>query len=126
MHATLFLISGWWDINNYKSSYLEIQSHTNNMHNRGGCGDVQLVCASYDEIINDLSTSINTIGNNDTFCYPFYTYDDEAIKAIKDSGFKIAFGGGNVKATRNSNKYVVPRYPIYDSTTLDNFIKMVS
>ena len=46
--------------------------------------------------------------------------------SLKDSGFKIAFGGGNTKATRNSNKYVVPRYPIHDSTTLDRFIKIVS
>ena len=126
MHATLFLITGWWGIDNYKSSYLEIQSHTNDMHNRGSCGEVQLKCATYQEIMNDLSLSINTIGNNDTFCYPFYEYDDEAIKALKDSGFKIAFGGGNTKATRNSNKYVVPRYPIHDSTTLESFIKKVS
>ena len=126
MHATLFLISGWWDINNYKSSYLEIQSHTHDMHNKGSCGQAQLICSSYDEIMNDLSISINTIGNKDTFCYPFYAYDDEAIKALKDSGFKIAFGGGNFNATRKSNKYVVPRYPIHDSTTLERFIIMVS
>ena len=126
MHATLFLISGWWGTDNYKSSYLEIQSHTNDMHNRGGCGEVQLICASYQEIMDDLSLSVNAIGNNDSFCYPFYEYDDEAIKALKDSGFKIAFGGGSTKATRNSNKYVVPRYPIHDSTTLERFIKMVS
>jgi len=126
MHATLFLISGWWDINNYKSSYLEIQSHTNDMHNRGSCGEAQLICASYNEIMADLAISTQTIGNKETFCYPFYSYDNEAIKAIKDTGFKIAFGGGNVNATRNSNKYVVPRYPIHDSTTMDRFIKMVS
>ena len=126
MHATLFLISGWWDINNYKSSYLEIQSHTHDMHNKGSCGEAQLICSSYNEIMNDLSLSISTIGNKDTFCYPFYEYDDEAIKALKDSGFKIAFGGGSVNATRKSNKYVIPRYPIHDSTSLDRFIKMVS
>ena len=38
MHATLFLITGWWDINNYNGSkYLEIESHTNDMHNEGWC-----------------------------------------------------------------------------------------
>ena len=126
MHATLFLISGWWDINNYKSSYLEIQSHTYNMHNKGSCGDAQLICANYQEIYNDLKQSIDVIGDKNTFCYPFYRYDNEAISAIKDLGFKIAFAGGNVKATRSSNKYTVPRYPIYDSTSLDRFIKMVS
>ena len=126
MHATLFLITGWWDINNYKSSYLEIQSHTHDMHNKGDCGDAQLICASYDQIVSDVSLSASTIGNKDTFCYPFYEYDNEVIKALKDVGFKIAFGGGNVNATRNSNKYVVPRYPIHDSTSLDRFIKIVN
>ena len=125
MHATLFLISGWWDINNYKSSYLEIQSHTHDMHKKGSCGEAQLICASYDEIKSDLSVSINTIGNKETFCYPFYSYDQEAIKVIKELGFKIAFAGGSVNATRNSNKYVVPRYPIYDSTTVEDLKRMV-
>ena len=62
-----------------------------------------------------------TLTNNDN-----YEYDNEAIKALKDVGFKIAFGGGNVNATRNSNKFVVPRYPIHDSTSLDRFIKIVN
>ena len=126
MHATLFLISGWWDINNYKSSYLEIQSHTHDMHKKDGSGTPQLIGKTYDEIINDLNLSINTIGNNETFCYPFYEYDNEAIKAIQDLGFKVAFAGGRVKATRNSNKFTMPRYPIHDSTSMDEFIKMVS
>ena len=125
MHATLFLISGWWEIKNYKSSYLEIQSHTHDMHNKGPCGSPQLICASYNEIKNDLSVSINTIGNNESFCFPFYAYDQEAIRAVKDSGFKIAFGGGNVKATRNSNKFVVPRYPIYDGDTAEDIKRIV-
>lgn len=126
MHAVLFLITGWWDINNYKSSYLEIQSHTFDMHNRGTCGDVQLICANYQEIMEDLGKSIQIIGNNDSFCYPFYSYDDEAIRAIKDLGFKVAFAGGSRKATRSSNRYTIPRYPIYDSTSLNEFISMVS
>ena len=43
--ATLFLIAGWWDINNYRSDYLTIQSHTYDMHKYGSCGRGQLVCA---------------------------------------------------------------------------------
>ena len=126
MHATLFLIAGWWDINNYRSPYLDIQSHTFDMHNRGTCGNPQLLCATYDEVKVDLQKSLDIIKNDDSFCYPFYSYDDEAIQAIKDLGFKLAFAGGNRKATRSSNKYLIPRYPIYKSTTLNQFINMVS
>ena len=85
MHATLFLIAGWWDIENYKDSpYLEIQSHTYDMHQKGPCGEGQLVCANYDQAKADIQNSLNIIGDNTSFCYPFYQYDDEAIQAIKD------------------------------------------
>ena len=124
--ATLFLIAGWWDINNYRSDYLTIQSHTYDMHKYGSCGRGQLVCANYEEAKTDLKKSLDIIGNNTSFCYPFYSYDEEAIQAIKDLGFKIAFAGGNRKATRNSNKYIIPRYPIHADITLEEFKKIVN
>lgn len=126
MHATLFLITGWWDINNYRSPNLDIQSHTYDMHNTGPCGKAQMICAGHDELMTDLKKSIDIIGNNTAFCFPFYTYDDEAIQAVQQSGFKLAFIGGNRKATRNDNKFKIPRYPIYKSTTLERFISIVN
>jgi len=125
MYATLFLITGWWDISNYQSSHLDIQSHTNDMHQYGDCGRGQLVCYSYDKAKADLEQSVAIIGNLDSFCYPFYSYSDTAIQAVKDVGFKIAFAGGNVKATRKSNKWLIPRYPIHSNITLDQFKAMV-
>ena len=127
MHATLFLIAGWWDINNYKDSpYLEIQSHTYDMHLKGPCGEGQLVCANYDEAKADVQKSLDIIGDNTSFCYPFYQYDDEAIQAVKDLGFKVAFAGGNKKATRSSNKYLIPRYPIFSTHTAGDIARMVN
>ena len=127
MHATLFLIAGWWNIDNYQDSpYLEIQSHTYDMHQKGPCGEGQLVCANYDEAKADIQNSLNIIGDNTSFCYPFYQYDDEAIQAIKDLGFKVAFAGGNKKATRSSNKYLIPRYPIYSNHTAGDIARMVN
>ena len=126
LHATLFLIAGWWDMFNYEGKYLDIQSHTFDMHNYGDCGRGQLVCANYQKAKEDLQKSIDVIGDNTTFCYPFYSYDDEAIQAIKDLGFKVAFAGGSRKATRNSNKYIVPRYPILSDITMNQFINMVN
>lgn len=126
MHATLFLIAGWWDISNYQSKYLEVQSHTYDMHKYGDCGKGQLVCANYEEAKIDLQKSLDIIGNNTSFCYPFYSYDNEAIHAIKDLGFKVAFAGGNKNATRNSNKYLIPRYPIHSNITMDRFKEIVN
>ena len=126
MHATLFLIAGWWDIENYRSKNLDIQSHTYDMHNYGSCGKGQLICASYDEAKADLQKSIDVIKDNTAFCYPFYNYSDTAIKAVKDVGFKLAFASGNVKATRNSDKYKVPRYSILSDTSLEEFKKKVN
>ena len=54
MHATLFLISGWWDVENYRSKYLDIQSHTYDMHQYGPCKRGQLNCATYEEALKDL------------------------------------------------------------------------
>lgn len=126
MHATLFLIAGWWDIENYRSNNLDIQSHTYDMHSYGSCGSGQLICANYDEAKNDLQKSIDIIKDNTAFCYPFYQYSNTAIKAIKDLGFKLAFASGNVKATRNSDKYKVPRYSILSDTSLEEFKRKVN
>ncbi|MBO5138805.1 MAG: polysaccharide deacetylase family protein [Bacilli bacterium] len=126
MNATLFLISGWWDVENYRSKNLDIQSHTYDMHKYGSCGKGQLVCATKEQALMDLQKSLQIVDNSDSFCYPFYSYSDVAVQAVKEAGFKIAFVGGSVKARRSNNKYLIPRYPIYKSTTLNQFIKMVS
>lgn len=130
IHATLFLITGWWDISNYQSEYLDVESHTYDMHNEGFCSGVtrgaRMLCSSYDVALADLKKSIDITGSNNAFCYPFYVYDDEAIKVVQDAGFKVAFAGGSRKATRISNKYAIPRYPIYSSISLDTFINYIS
>lgn len=131
MHATLFLITGWWDINNYNGSkYLEIESHTNDMHNEGWCEGVtrgaRMLCQSNDEVLNDLKKSIEVIGSSKAFCFPFYAYDDRTIGLVKEAGFDLAFIGGGTKATRSTDKWHVPRYQILKGTSLDTFINYVS
>ena len=127
MHATLFLITGWWDIENYRSDYLDIQSHTNDLHYEARCGHRSKVnCVSYEELIEDLKKSIDIVKNTNSFCFPFYDYTEESINAVKEVGFKIAFIGGFRKAGRDDDKYKIPRYPIYDTTPLSKFIEYVS
>ena len=125
LNATLFLITGWWDIENYRGDYLDIQSHTNDMHQYGTCGRGQINCATYEEAKADLQQSINRIGNTDSFCFPFYMTSDTALKAVKDLGFKLSFVGGSVNAKRTNNKWLIPRYPIHSNITMDRFKSMV-
>lgn len=130
MHATLFLITGWWDINNYKSPYLDIQSHSNDMHTENFCEGVsrgaKMLCLNNEEVLSDLRTSISVIGDSTAYCFPFYASSDNAINLLKEAGFKLAFVGGDVKATRGNNKYKIPRYHIYKSITIEQFKNMVS
>lgn len=131
MHATLFLITGWWDINNYNGSkYLEIESHTNDMHNEGWCQGVtrgaRMLCQTNDEVLTDLKKSIDIIGSKKAFCFPFYAYDDRTIELVKQAGFELAFIGGGYKANRNQDKWHVPRYQILKNTSLDTFANYVS
>ena len=125
MPATLFLIAGWWDISNYQSQYLTVQSHTYDMHQYGPCKRGQINCATYEEAKEDLQKSLDIIGNSDSFCFPFYMYSDTSIKAVQDMGFQLAFIGGSRKVKRSDNKYLLPRYPIHSDITLEAFKKMV-
>lgn len=130
MYATLFLIAGWWDKSNYVSDHLDVESHTFDMHTGNLCSNqprgAQMLCSTKEQVLNDLKKSIEILGTNTAFCFPFYAYNDSTIESVKEVGFKLAFVGGNVKATRNSNKYMIPRYPVYNSTSLNQFINMVN
>ena len=126
MNATLFLVTGWWGIDNYYGDYLDIQSHTHDMHQYGTCGRGQINCNGYDAAMADLKNSIDVVKNTDSFCFPFYMTSETSLKAVKDSGFKLAFVGGNVKAKRTNDKWLIPRYPILSDITLNQFISKVS
>lgn len=127
VHATLFLITGWWDISNYQSPYLEVESHTHDLHIEESSGYRSKVNhVGYDALIEDLKKSINVTKSTKAFCFPFYESTNESIRAVKDSGFQVAFVGGNRKASRNDDKYRIPRYPIQDYTSLEEFKRFVN
>ncbi|MBR3146215.1 MAG: polysaccharide deacetylase family protein [Bacilli bacterium] len=126
LNATLFLITGWWNLDNYIGDYLDIQSHTNDMHQYGSCGRGQINCYSYEKAKADIDQSIAILGNTDSFCFPFYMYSETSLRVIKDAGFKLAFIGGNVNARRTNDKWLIPRYPIGSNITLNQFANIVN
>lgn len=129
-HATLFLITGWWPIDNYRSPYLDIESHTFDMHEGNYCEGQprgsKLLCSSKEQVLEDLSKSAEITGSKKAFCFPMYVYNDTTLQVLQEIGFKLAFVGGDYKASRNNNKYQIPRYHIYRETSLDQFINMIS
>ncbi len=125
LHATLFLITGWWSIENYRSPNLDIESHTSDMHTMFQNG-AQLLISTNEQVINDLNQSIAVTGSKKAFCFPFYAYNSTAIRQVQEVGFELAFIGGNYKASRSNNKYMIPRYPIYKNITMQQFINMIS
>ncbi|MDO4963817.1 MAG: polysaccharide deacetylase family protein, partial [bacterium] len=125
LHATLFLITSWWDIENYRSNNLDIQSHGNDIHFESSCG-YQIKCLKYDELLSDFKKSLDIVKSNTSFCFPFYVYTNNAISALEELDFKVAFVGGNKKASRSNNKYKIPRYVILDGISMNEFIGMIS
>lgn len=130
MHATIFLITGWWDKAGYQSPYVDLESHSNEMHESNYCSGVsrgaKMLCLSDEEVIEDLTRSTNYLGSKTAFCYPFYAHTAHTMELLQQVGFKLAFIGGEAKATRSTNKYKIPRYHMYKSTTLVQFNHMIA
>ena len=94
------------------------------MHKAGDCPNGQgggIQCLSEKIIQEDLKKSREKLNNTTYFCYPFYEYNDYSISVLKEAGFTMAFGGtledGKRKVTVGSNKFKLPRYVIYNTTT---------
>ena len=126
INATFFLVTSWYLP--LESKYVEFHSHTHNMHNRGDCPTGQgggIQCLSEKKIQADLEKSRSILNNTTVFCYPFYEYNNYSISQLKKAGFTMAFIGGNRKAYPGVNKYKIPRYVIYNTTTVDKLKKMI-
>ena len=129
VNATLFLISGWYYTDQFPSSYMELASHTHNLHTPGVCSGGQgspLKCLDKTELVADLVKSRQVLFGTEAFCFPFYEYNDYGISALKEAGFKMAFIGGGRKATRGVDLFKIPRIPLNRYTTLEQYISKIS
>ena len=124
LNATVFLITSWWEEINFlnKYKYVEYHSHGDNLHNQGVCPGGQggaIKCLDKKTLLEDLSLSRKKLNGTTIFCYPFYEYNNYSISVLKEAGFTLAFVGGMKKATLSSDKYQIPRYVMYDQTTVE-------
>lgn len=111
-----------------EAPYLDFESHTENLHVRkckGTKWDGAVMCTKYEDIYEDLKTSIEKVGNSTAFAYPFGHYSDDTIKALKANGVKLAFTINSGKVKKGANKYKLPRVRISKDTKIDKYKKLL-
>lgn len=133
INATLFLITSWFDKEQFESEYMEVHSHGHDLHNTGVCPGGQggaIKCMEENRLLEDLSTSRSKLNDTTVFCYPFYEYNEYSIDILKKAGFTMAFAGeyagGKTKVTVGADKFRLPRWVIVNYTTFDLFKEYLS
>lgn len=125
--ATSFLITSWSgnpDQFNVDRNLISFQSHSHAMH-EGGCTGGhggKMLCIDYQAGLDDLNTSIQLLGSNDAFCYPFGDYNETAIQMLNEAGFKIAVTTEWGNAMIGQNKLAIPRIRISGGISMPEFI----
>lgn len=130
LNGTIFLITSWFNEINFLNNhqYIEYHSHGDNLHNQGECPGGQggaIKCKEKNALLQDLNLSRQKLGGTTAFCYPFYEYNNYSINTLKEAGFTLAFAGGFKKATPSTDKYQIPRYVMYDYTTVNQLASYI-
>lgn len=126
IYATFFIITSKYSIENYKDSkYAKFESHTDDLHHNykcsGGYYGSQVLCEDYDKLIKDLKLSQEKVGGSKYFAYPFFDSNARAIKALKETGFKLAFIGeydSNGFSTPQTDRYQLRRKTVFGNDNL--------
>lgn len=129
INATSFIVTSW-DNNplSHRSEYLEVHSHTHNMHITGKCSGGQgglFKCISYEDGIADLKKTREALDNTTYLAYPFGEYTSSSIKMLKGAGFTMAFTTAYGNATVGMDKYLIPRKYVYNEYSLNTFKNMI-
>lgn len=126
MYATLFLVTSIYDPKNFISDYVELHSHSDNLHKTGDCPTGQgggIQCLDEKTIQEDLKKSREKLNNTTYFCYPFYEYNEYSIKMLKEAGFTMAFIGESTRSDNlvhvDSDKFRLRRFVITNITTIN-------
>lgn len=125
MNATIFVITSGYDASSFVTDYVEVHSHSDNLHTQGVCPGGQggaIKCADKSMLLEDLRLSREKTFNSTVFCYPFYEYNEYAISVLKEAGFTMAFAGeyagGHRKMPVGGDKYRIPRFTLLSDATI--------
>lgn len=131
MYGTIFLVTSWYDPSTYYvSDYIELHSHTDDMHDQGDCPTGQgggIQCLDEDVILNDLKLSREKLGGTTAIAYPFYEYNEYSIKMLKEAGYTMGFAGessyGDNLVHVSSDKFRLRRFVIVTYTSINDLKK---
>lgn len=133
LNATLFLITGWFDKEQFESKYFEVHSHGDKLHYGGECPGGQggeIKCMEHDKLLADLKLSREKLNGSTYFCYPFYEYNNYSISVLKEAGYTMAFAGayanGYARVKVGADKFRLPRHVIVSNTSLDYFKYLIA
>ncbi len=132
INATFFIVSSWFDPMSFVTDYVEVHSHTNNLHRTGICPNTAqggpLTCMDRTELLDDLKISREKTNMTTVISYPFYEYNNYAISVLKEAGFTMGFAGykagGSLKAHAGYDKFRIPRITILNDTTVDDLAEI--
>ena len=116
-HISAFKLDDYRDV-------FEFGCHTYDMHRKIDNRAV-LVNSNRDEVTQDLLKNKELICSR-YFSYPYGIYNEEAIRILKDNGYKLAFTVNRGYVTAKSNKYKLQRFSISPSLTMKEFEKIVT
>lgn len=130
VNATVFAITARdQNIISKQTEYVEIHSHTHDMHITNMCSGGQgglFKCIDYNKGLEDLKKSRELLNNTTYLAYPFGEYTDSSIKILKDSGYTMALTTNYGNAKVGDDKYLIPRIYIYNEYTINTFKRLVN
>lgn len=129
--ATCFMITsskGQEKIAEYKSDYVNYESHSHNMHRPGGNIGHGGIFTAIDETegLADLKESIKICGSGDAFAYPYGDYNDRSVEMVRKAGFLCAVTTQYGKARPGDDPLLLPRVRMVMGQSLENFKGKVS
>ncbi len=112
-----------------ESQIFSFQAHSHGLHSRDVNYSPLMIMKSYQEIMHDLQTNqemLTPYGEVNYFAYPFGQYDEEALQALKDSGFRMAFTTKPGKVQIGDSLLELKRQGIGPEHDLQDFDRKIS
>ena len=127
VRATAFIIGTYrgdhWAEKKKEYKHLWLGSHSYDMHRAGGqIGHGGIFTAmSHDDALADLLQSIDQIGSDGAFAYPYGDYTDQCVQVVRDAGFLCAFTTEYGRVYPGMDPAKLPRMRVSGSPTLEMF-----
>lgn len=100
-------------------------SHTHDFHQTNSRNVPFLISQTKEKIKEDVKKSLDVIGLNRSFAYPYGSLDKEAIAALKEIGIKLAFTVESGPAVPGKDLLEINRNVVEPTTDIQDFMYLV-